>query len=162
MKIEISKDWCLKMAQLEGDSEIGAGLLASDASFTDEATPVVTDRDPTTSLAFGRFVRLMRRQRGVNIERLADEADVDVADLLEIESNPRYQPEPRTAYQLARYFDVSSSNLMQVAGLTKPKDLRLQHEAVRFAARSEPTSELTSEEGAALDAFVAVLSKSQE
>lgn len=25
-----SKDWCKKMAQLEGDSEIGAGLIAID------------------------------------------------------------------------------------------------------------------------------------
>lgn len=159
MKVTISKDWCLRMAQLEGDTEIGAGLLASDDRVTDETMPVVTDRDPRTSLAFGRFVRLMRRQRGVDIEKLADEADVDVADLLEIERNPRHLPQLRTTYQLARYFDVPKSNLMQVAGLTKPKDVGLQLEAVRFAARSEPTSELTPEEGAALDAFVAVLSK---
>jgi hypothetical protein len=28
-----SKEWCLKMAELEGDAEIGAGLLASDPVF---------------------------------------------------------------------------------------------------------------------------------
>ena len=48
---------------------------------------------------------------------------------------------------------------MQVAGLTAPKDARLFDEAVRFAARSEPTAALTPAEGAALEAFVAVLSE---
>jgi hypothetical protein len=30
VKLEITKDWCIRMAQLEGDAEIGAGLLAMD------------------------------------------------------------------------------------------------------------------------------------
>ena len=48
---------------------------------------------------------------------------------------------------------------MQVAGLTAPKDAGLFDEAVRFTARPEPTAELTPEESAALEAFVAVLSE---
>jgi hypothetical protein len=48
---------------------------------------------------------------------------------------------------------------MQVAGLTALKNAHLSDEAVRFAARAEPTAELTPEENAALEAFVAVLSK---
>ena len=39
------------------------------------------------------------------------------------------------------------------------KDAKLFDEGVRFAARSEPTAKLTPEEGAALEAFVAVLSE---
>ena len=34
MKIEVSKEWCERMALLEGDSEIGAGLLARDPKPT--------------------------------------------------------------------------------------------------------------------------------
>jgi HTH-type transcriptional regulator, competence development regulator len=30
VKLEITKDWCIRMAQIEGDAEIGAGLLARD------------------------------------------------------------------------------------------------------------------------------------
>lgn len=30
MKLEWSKEWCIRMAQLEADAEIGAGLLAFD------------------------------------------------------------------------------------------------------------------------------------
>jgi hypothetical protein len=49
--------------------------------------------------------------------------------------------------------------LLQVAGLTAPKDTHLLDEAVRFAARSEPVAALTVEERAALEAFVSVLSE---
>ena len=99
----------------------------------------------------------MRRQRGLSLEELATGADVDVAILVEIENDPHHKPELRTTYQLANYFGVSRSGLMQVAGLAARKDAKLSDEAIRFAARSEPTAALTSEEKEALEAFVAVL-----
>ncbi len=39
MKIEISKDWCLRMAQHEGDGEIGAVRLAADPVFDGRPVP---------------------------------------------------------------------------------------------------------------------------
>ena len=157
--MEISKEWCMRMAQLEADAEIGAGLLAGDPVFDGEAAPVVASDEEGSNIAFGRFVRLMRRQRGVSLEKLAEDADVDMADLVEIESDPHHKPELRTTYQLANYFNLPRSGLMQVAGLTTAKDTTLFDEAIRFAARSEPTAALSEEESAALEAFVAVLSK---
>ena len=170
MKLDIEKEWCIRMAQLEGDAEIGAGRLAIDPVFDGEAVPAVAGDGEGPNAwneaheighgrAFGRFVRLMRRQRGLTLEKLAGDADVDMAVLIEIENDPHHKPELRTAYQLANYFEVPRSGLMQVAGLTAPKDAKLFDEAVRFAARSEPTAELTPEESAALEAFVAVLSE---
>ena len=38
MKTELSKEWCMRMAQLEGDAEIGAGLVAINPVF-DEGEP---------------------------------------------------------------------------------------------------------------------------
>jgi hypothetical protein len=35
-KIEITKEWCLRMAQFETNTEIGAGLLAFDPLFDGE------------------------------------------------------------------------------------------------------------------------------
>ena len=159
MKMEISQEWCMRMAQLEGDAEIGAGRLAIDPVFDGETASAVAGDAEGPNIAFGRFVSLMRRQRGLSLEKLADDADVDMTDLVEIESDPHHKPELRTAYQLANYFNVSRSSLLQVAGLTEPKDARLFDEAVRFAARSEPMTALTPEEGAALESFVAVLSE---
>lgn len=158
MKIEISKDWCLKMASLEGDTEIGAGVTAADPLFDGEAeTQNIGEDEP--SIAFGRFVRLMRRDKGLTLEELAEQADIDVAELVEIEDDVRHKAELRSVYQLANYFQVPRGNLMQVAGLTTPKNDNLIHEAVRFAARSEPVAALSQAERAALEAFVTVLSE---
>ena len=159
MKPKISKEWCMRMAQLEGDAEIGAGCLAIDPVFDGEGAPVVNRDDEGPNLAFGRLINLMRRRRGVSLEKLADDADVTMTELVEIESDTRHKPALRTTYQLANYFNMPRSGFLQVAGLTTRKDARLSDEAVRFAARAEPTAELTPEENAALEAFVAVLSE---
>lgn len=157
MKINIAKEWCLKMAELEDDSEINAGLLAIDPIFDGDVLPI-EETSGELSIAFGRFVRLMRRNRGLTIEKLADDADIDVVELVGIEDDTHYKPDPRTVYQLANFFDVPRAKLMEISGLTVPRDDRLVEEAMRFAARSDPLVELTVEERAALDAFVAVLS----
>lgn len=156
MKFEFSKDWCLRMAQVGGDDEIGAGLVAADPVFDGEAQPVASSAEEP-SVAFGRFVRLMRRNHGLTIEKLAETADIEIAELVAIEDNARHKPEVRTVYQLANFFRVSRPNLMQIAGLVVAQDNRLVNEAARFAARSDPVAALTPEERAALDAFVAVL-----
>jgi transcriptional regulator with XRE-family HTH domain len=159
MRIELTKNWCLQMAQLESktDGEIGAGLLAIDPVFDNVAAPVAASEEAT--IAFSRFVQLARRSKGLTVEKLAEDADVEIAELVSIEENAQHKPELRTVYQLANYFGVQRANLLQVAGLTMPKDSHLVNEAVRFAARSEPVAALTSEERIALEAFVSVLSE---
>jgi transcriptional regulator with XRE-family HTH domain len=157
MKIEFTKEWCMEMAQLEADAEIGAGSLAIDPVFDGEAASVSAPEE--TSFAFSRFVRLARRSRGLTVETLAERADVEVVELVTIEENSQYKPDLRTVYQLANFFGVQRTNLLQVAGLTAPKDSLLMNEAVRFAARSESIAALTAEERTALEAFVSVLSE---
>lgn len=157
MKFEFPKDWCLRMARLEGDGEIGAGAFAADPSFDGEVVPVALAEEP--SVGFGRFVRLMRRDRGLSIEKFAESVDVDVAELVAIEDDTRHKPDARTVYQLANFFELPRPNLMQLAGLVVIQDTDLVNEAARFAARSDPVAALTQEERAALDAFVAVLSE---
>ena len=43
MKIEISKEWCIRMAQLEANAEIGAGRLAIDPVLDVDFGPVEVD-----------------------------------------------------------------------------------------------------------------------
>jgi transcriptional regulator with XRE-family HTH domain len=151
----MNKEWCMRMAQLEADAEIGAGPLAIDPVFDGDAFPAEASEE--TSVAFSRFVQLARRSRGLSIEKLAETADVDLAELVSIEENGHHKPELRTVYQLANFFGVQRANLLQVAGLTVPKDAHIIREAVRFAARSESVAELTPEERGALEAFISVL-----
>ncbi|ODT86211.1 MAG: hypothetical protein ABS69_00190 [Nitrosomonadales bacterium SCN 54-20] len=157
MKIEVTKDWCVRMAQIEGDAEIGAGISSIDPVFDGE-TLLTFNTEELNNVVFGRFVRLMRRKRRMTLETLADSADVDIAELVEIEDDARHKPEVRTVYQLANYFNVPRAKLLQIAGLTTARDSKLLDEAVRFAARSDPIAELTIQERDALEAFVAVLS----
>lgn len=156
MKINITKEWCLNMAALEGDAEISAGPFAIDPIFDGDVVPGEAPEE--LSIAFGRFVRLMRRNNGLSIEKLADDADIDLVELVGIEDDTHYKPEPRTVYQLANFFDVPQAKLLEISGLTTPRDGSLVEEAMRFAARSDPLVELSAEERAALDAFVSVLS----
>ena len=158
MRIEVTKDWCVRMAELEADEEIGVGLVAVDPVFDGESLA----RSEEPAVAFGRFVSLMRRNRGLSVEKLADEADVDVVELLSIEEVAQYKPEVRTVYQLANFFALPRATLLQVAGLTLPKDSRIIEESVRFAARSEPVEALTKEERSALETFVSVLSEDKD
>jgi transcriptional regulator with XRE-family HTH domain len=157
MKIEVSKNWCLRMAQLEGDSEIGAGSLAIDPVLDVKDAPAEASEE--TAIAFSRFVQLARRNRRLTVEKLAEDADIELRELVSIEESVNYKPDLRTVYQLANYFGVQRAKLLQVAGLTMPKDSHIANEAVRFAARSEPTAALTAEERSALEAFVSVLSE---
>lgn len=160
MKIDIPMDWSLQMARLEADAEIGAGLPARDPVFDGEVVPGKQAVEEPI-LAFSRFVRLMRRQRGLTLEKLAEDTDVEVSELLDIEGDSRHRPEARTVYQLANYFAVPRASLLQVAGLATPRNSKVINEAVRFAARSEPVTALSDEERLALNAFVAVLSEQQ-
>ena len=158
MNISIPMDWSLRMAHLEADAEIGAGAAARDPVFDgEEAFAQQAGDEP--SVAFGRFVSLMRRRQRLTLEKLAEDADVEIVDLVEIEGDARHRPEPRTVYQLASFFGVPTDGLLQIAGLTAPRDERVVREAVRFAARAEPVTDLTHEERAALEAFVSVLSE---
>ena len=160
MKIEITKDWCIRMARLE--LEAGADMEIGGASSPD--TPQVgtleLSAQPVSdaNIAFGRFVRLMRRHRRQTMEGLAEVAEIEITELVEIEEDNHHKPEPRTVYQLAKHFNVPTPKLMQLAGLSAPRDKGLFREAIRFAARSETVEELNEMERAALEAFVSVLS----
>lgn len=159
MKLERSKKWWMARARHEGDAVVCAGLLAFDPAPDERATGVQSVVIEETRIAFGRFVNLMRRRQGFSLEDLADVAGLDAGELLVIEDDVYYVPEPRTIYKLAMTFGVSQQRLMQLAGLTVANDAGFRQEAVRFAARSESVQKLTPEESSALEVFVAVLSE---
>lgn len=163
MRIEFTKEWCLRMAQLE----VTAGADVDIGSQSMVAVPEVgayrqeSECFADANIPFGRFVSLMRRSRRLTLERLAEDAEVEISELVEIEQDSYHKPEPRTVYQLANYFNVPMSKLMQLAKLSSPKDKHLYNEAIRFAARSEKVDELNDIERAALEAFVSVLSEKE-
>src|SRR5689334_14844732 len=123
MKLERSKRWWLARAAKEGSSAVGAGLLSLDPQHEEQEERVQQPSPAEDArIAFGKFVELMRRRLGFSVEQLAQEANLDVSELLVIEDDLHYLPEPRTVYQLAQTFKVSQQRLMQLAGLAEVKD----------------------------------------
>ena len=105
MKIERSKEWWLNRARREADAAVGAGTLALDPfeavrerrrtsgldTEAEAAGPFAADE---TRIAFARFVELSRRERGLSVEKLAEQADLDVGEIVSIEEDLDYRPDP--------------------------------------------------------------------
>ncbi len=62
MRLDRSKDWWLNRARREGCAAIGAGLLAFDPAPEASVRAAAVEE---TRIAFGKFVNLMRRRRGL-------------------------------------------------------------------------------------------------
>jgi len=149
------RDWLRKAAEVEDSCRsLSVGGLASDLGMLSPSPSHV-------QLIFGRLIEFARRKQGFSVEKLAEHADVDLAAIVEIETNDRAVPEVRTVFQLAQTLKLPAGRLMEVAGLANPQP-EVSRAALRFAARSESSSKLTREERVALDEFVKVLVESTD
>lgn len=160
MKLNITDDWCLAAADREGDREIGAGFAAADpvALAVAQVQSLAARAAETNQLAFGRLMQLLRRRKSLTLEQLAANARVDIEELLLIEKDFDYRPEPRTVHQLAQIFELKPKALMQLSGSAAPRE-EVSREAIKFAASSEPMEKLTKEEALAVEHFVAILNR---
>lgn len=118
----------------------------------------VRDADAVEELhrGLGALVQMLRRRERISIDELARAARVDVSELRRIELDPAFEPNPRTIFQLERYFNLPERSLAVLSGAVHVDD-DVREEAVRFAASSEHVSELTKEERKLLNQFVKFL-----
>jgi len=160
MKFTVTDEWCLAAADREGDQEVGAGFVAADPAIfaAAQAQPLANRATETTQLAFGLLIQLLRRRKSLTLAQLATNARVDMEELLLIEKDVDYHPEPRTVHQLAQVFELKPKALMQLSGSAAPRE-EVSREAVKFAASSEPMAKLTREEASAVEQFVAALNR---
>ena len=160
MKLAITREWFERRSKLEGDSDIAVGTLAYDP-LPEPASPLeVSDSSDTSRIAFGSLVELKRREAGITRETLAEEVGVDLSEIISIERDAHFRPEPRTVYNLASKFKLPSKALQQLSGNATIKDSNLDSHALRFAARSgEQSKKLSPEQKRALEEFVAYLGK---
>ena len=158
MRINFSKEWCLKKAHNEGTSDVGAGALAFIPAPEVEAKSCSSTPVNGVRLAFGLFIQQMRRKNGLAIEDLAEQADIDLTELINIERTT-CTPEPRTIHQLSNSFNIETKKLLQLSGLVELKEPELEQEALLFAASSSSIDKLSKDEARALENFVSVLSE---
>ena len=150
-----SREWLLKAAEVEDTCRsLSVGGLAADLGMLPSAP---SDVQPV----LGRLIEYARRKRGLSIEKLAEQADVDLAAIVEIETHESAVPEVGTVFKLGQALDLPPGRLMELAGLATPKP-EVSRAAVQFAARSESTAELSRDEREALEEFVKVLVESSD
>ena len=150
------RKWILAKAKEEADGFVCVGGLVHAMTPTE---PAASAHRHSERLAFAKLIQLNRRKHRLSSERLAELADVELAELVAIECGEGQTPEPRTVHQLARVLGLPAQKLMQLSGLVVARDERLVQSAVRFAARSESIEKLTPTEQDALDEFVKILAE---
>jgi transcriptional regulator with XRE-family HTH domain len=154
-----AEGWWRARAEREKGYTISAGPERIEPPFrhADVQGDTAAGIRPDPFFAFGKLIELMRRSKGWTVERLANEADLDLADLVVIEDDHSVIPEPRAVYRLAEVFQLPQGRLLQIAGLSRERDPALQRGTLRFAAQSQSIAQLNEVEQSALDEFVTVI-----
>lgn len=150
-----SQEWLREMAEFEDSCRsVSVGGMAADLGML----PLVPDE---AHRVFGRLIEFARRTKGLSLEQLAEQADIDLVEVIELEKDENAIPQLRTVYQLAQVFNLPAGKLAEVAGLATPRP-EISNAALRFAARSESTTTLTPAEREAFEEFVKVLVESSK
>ena len=136
------------------DALAARGRAAADRAIA-EASGVAGVEDLHRGL--GTLIQMLRRNKRLSIEELATQARVDASELQGLERDPTFDPNPRTIFQLERYFNLRERSLVILSGAVSVDD-DVREEAVRFAASSENIHGLTKEERTLLNRFVKFLS----
>lgn len=143
-----------------GAEEAFDALAAEGKAAAERAVAEVTGAATVVDLrrGLGTLIQMLRRRQGLSVDQLAENARIAEWELRRIESDPKFEPSPRTIFQLEQYFHLDERILVILSGAVHV-DNTIREEAVRFAASSEAIQELTGEERKLLNQFVRFLSK---
>jgi len=161
MKLKMTKEWLMKNLDKEDKAIVSAGSFScSKLDALDELVQRHAAKEVGAVVpAFGRLISLSRRNKGLTPEKLAEQARIDLDELVSIEQVPNYIPEPRTVCQLAQVLNLSEDKLMELSGNTVSRDQKLKDGAVKFVASAQSLDKLSRDEKRALEDFVKQLSK---
>jgi transcriptional regulator with XRE-family HTH domain len=163
MKLKMSKEWFMKNLDKEDKAIVSAGSFScSKLDALNEMAQRCAEKETGAVVpAFGRLISLSRRNKGLTLEKLADQARIDLDELVSIEQVPSYVPEPRTACQLAKVLNLPEEKVLELSGNTISRDQKLKDEAVKFVASAQSLDKLSRDEKRALEDFVKQLSKKE-
>ncbi len=161
MKLKMTKEWLMKNLDKEDKAVVSAGSFScSKLDALDEISQRHSTKEANVVLpAFGRLICLSRRSKGLSPEKLAEQARIDLDELVSIEQIGNYVPEPRTVCQLAKVLKLPEEKMLELSGNTVTRDQKLKDNAVKFAASAQSLDKLSREEKRALEEFVKQLSK---
>ena len=119
----------LAIAEDSGPISVG-GLMASLRAW---------ERSAPTAGVFGTLVSLQRRALHLSVEKLAAAVHIGIDELLRIEDDATYQPDPAAVRRLAAALKLPASQLLVLSGNVGARNERIQKAALQFAARVHET-----------------------
>jgi transcriptional regulator with XRE-family HTH domain len=164
MPMRITNEWLHRRIEHDADLDTDAGMPITKVdvlkAFVPEATERSVPRPATAQVGplLGRLLRQLRRRESLDLPRLAVEVRVPEAELRALEEGTGVVPRPRTIYQLATFYKVSSRALLMLSPAAAERDPGLDDAAVRFAASSDDLSKLSRDERKSLNEFIKLLS----
>jgi len=129
------------------------GPLEEDVEFHEQ--PI----DQALKNGFSTLVRLLRQREKMSMEDLAERANVELREVVQIEVDADYVPEPRTVFQLERIFDLPPRTLVLLSGSMTSHPQEFRDKVERFAARSKGIDKLDRKQRKALNQFVQFLAE---
>ena len=148
----------LEDADYEGHSLSMLNRIAE--ALKQRMTVVMTAEDPEVDgmrHAFRLVVQMLRKGRGLTVDKLAQHADIDRDEIVAMERKSRYRPLPLTLHKLCNFYGIPERPMLVLAGAIKEVPQSFSETASRFAAQSESFAKLTEEEQKTLDDFVRFL-----
>ncbi|NQT39112.1 MAG: helix-turn-helix domain-containing protein [Planctomycetes bacterium] len=148
----------LEDADYEGHSLSMLNRIAE--ALKQKMSVVMTAKDPEVDgmrHAFHLVVQMLRRRRGMTVDKLAKRADIDRDEIVAMERNNAYRPSPLTLHKLCNFYKIPERRMLVLAGAIKEAPQGFSETASRFAAQSESFAKLTEEEQKTLDEFVGFL-----
>jgi hypothetical protein len=159
IKLPANRERSIARAIAADDSCVSAGGLAEQLGMLPPlprpAAPTATVH-PQGLAALARLVQLARREQGLTPDRFALKLGLDLSELVAIETSCEV-PEPRVLHLISTGLDVSYEKLQVLVGYRTARDQSLEHQAIRFAASSEPMDKLSKAEAQALHEFIRAL-----
>lgn len=117
----------------------------------------IEQREPVAAKpsAFGKLVIMLRTEKKLSIEQLAQRTDLDVDDLRRIESESGNVASPLAVSVLANYFQLQLPKVIRLAGLARESRDPSQDGPLSVAACAKPNFDsLTPQERRLFHAFV--------
>ena len=108
-------------------------------------------------VSFGTLISLQRRELHLSVEKLAVAANIELEDLLRIEDDSTYIPNPATVRRLAEALKLPASQLLVLSGNIGSLNDKLHKAALQFVDRVHEAEKLSPEHAKALHDFVQVL-----
>lgn len=161
MKLNLKREWFENRIAAEDDADVTAGTYNDNRS---DATALHrraghTEEEFAESLAFSALIRLLRKERGLSVQQLAEYANISVAEVISIEQDRAYRPKHQTISQLSEFFGIAPGAMMKLSNISQVQDETFVSETICFAANAADILNLGEQERQILHKYIRFLGK---